>query len=190
MSDMQPFGHGFQASQFNDLCSLHGRDLQVASRMVVSIIGEQSDKPQLPIALTGSPDGGIVTLQLGGEVFSPLPGGDFQDNSGTPNLIPGQRITASDPFQLREVGRKDRQHLGLASPHVYCSRVEEGRPCQHSRRFEFSATFRAGDTRAGLIKDGRRRDCQGSQPLDCQLDDVARLEPATDGLGRELEDAA
>ena len=25
---------------------------------------------------------------------------------------------------------------------------------------------------------------EGSEPLDCQLDDVAGLEPATDGLGR------
>ena len=34
----------------------------------------------------------------------------------------------SDPFQLRVVRRKDGQHLGLASPHVYGSRAEEGGP--------------------------------------------------------------
>ena len=113
MSDMQSFGHGFQASQLNDLCSLHGRDFQVTSRMVLPMIGEQSDQPRLPIPLTGSPDSGFVTLQLRGEVFSPLPGGDLQHDSGTPDLIPGRRITVSDPFQLCDVGRKDRQHFGL-----------------------------------------------------------------------------
>src|SRR5262245_40274402 len=40
---------------------------------------------------------------------------DPQNHSSTPDLIPGRRTTGSDRFQLNDVWREDRQHLGLAS---------------------------------------------------------------------------
>jgi hypothetical protein len=56
--------------------------------VALPVIGEQSAQPQVPVALTGAPDGGLVALQLSGKIFSPLAGSNTQDNSGTANLIP------------------------------------------------------------------------------------------------------
>jgi hypothetical protein len=89
MGDVQSFGHRFKAGQSNDLCPLQRRDLPVTSRVALSLIGEQSDEPQVPIPLTSSPDRGVVALELRSKVFSPLARSDAQNNSGTPDLIPG-----------------------------------------------------------------------------------------------------
>ena len=104
MSDVQSFGHGFQTSKFNDL---QRRDLHATSRVALSLISEQSDEPKLPIPLTGSPDRGVVALELGSDVFSPLACSNSQNNSGTPNLIPGQCIAVCDSFQFGDVRRDD-----------------------------------------------------------------------------------
>src|SRR5262249_55718313 len=85
--DVEPFGHGLQASKLNDLGPLHGRDPQVASGVALPLIGKQPDEPQVPIPLAGSPNGGFVALELRSEVFAPLAGSDPQDNARTPNLI-------------------------------------------------------------------------------------------------------
>ncbi len=103
MCDVQSFGHRFQTSKSNDLCPLQRRNLHVTSRVALPLISEQSDQPQVPIPLTSSPDRGIVALELRSEVFSPLACSDAQNNSGTPNLIPGQRIAVSDLLQFGDV---------------------------------------------------------------------------------------
>jgi hypothetical protein len=89
MRDVQPFGDGFQTSEGHDLCSLQRSNLQVAPRVALPLIGEQSPKPRASVQLTGSPDGRFVAVELEGEVFSPLACGDSEEDSSTPNLIPG-----------------------------------------------------------------------------------------------------
>src|SRR5271165_5738404 len=128
MCDVQSFGHGFQTSKFNDLCPLQRRDLHATSRVALSLISEQSDEPKLPILLTGSPDRGVVALELESDVFSPLACSNTQNNSGTPNLIPGQCIAVCDSFQFGDVPRDDSQHIGLASTHTGSSHAEIGAP--------------------------------------------------------------
>ncbi len=127
MRDVQPFGDGFQTSEFNDLCSLHRRNLQVAPRVALPVISEQSPKPQASVQLTGSPDGRFVAVELEGEVFSSMACSDSEDNSSTSNLIPGRCITVSDPFQLGGVWRKDRQPFGSASTHGGSFYAENGK---------------------------------------------------------------
>src|SRR5262249_7448673 len=83
-------------------------------------------EPQVPVALTGPPDGGFVAPQLSGEVFSPLAGSNTQDNSGTSNLKPGRCVAVSDPLQFRAIWRGDRQHLRPASTHGSISHVDTG----------------------------------------------------------------
>src|SRR5262249_35919914 len=115
MRDVQSFGQGFQTSKFNDLCPLQGRDRQGTSGVFLPLIGEQSDEPEVPIPLAGSPEAGFVAVELGSEVFAPPACDDPQNHSSTPDLIPGRRTTGSDRFQLNDVWREDRQHFGLAS---------------------------------------------------------------------------
>src|SRR5262249_2925301 len=131
--DVQPFGHGFQTSEFDDLCPLHGGDPQVTPGVALPVIGEQSGEPQIPVALTGSPNGGFVALPLSGKVFSPLAGSNSQDNPGTSDLIPGRRLAVSNPLQLRDIWREDRQHLGLASTHGSTSHVDTGQSISIAR---------------------------------------------------------
>lgn len=126
MGDVQPFGHGLQAGEFDDLGPLHGGDPQVAAGVALPVIGEQSGEPHLPVALTSTPDGGLVALQLGGKGFPPLAGGNTQDDSGTSDLIPGRCVAVSDPLQFTDVWREDRQRLGLASTHGSTSHVHTG----------------------------------------------------------------
>src|SRR5512135_1653808 len=126
MRDVQPFGHGLQASQLNDLCPLHRRDPQVTSGAALPLIGKQAAEPPDPIPLTGSPDGGFVALEMSSEVFSPLASGDSQNNSRTSDLIPRRRVTVSDPLQLGHIRRVDRHHLGLAATHAGISHAETG----------------------------------------------------------------
>src|SRR5277367_3658324 len=128
MRDVQSFGHRLQTSKFDDLRPLYRRNHQVTARMALPLIGEQPVEPKLSIPLTGSPDGGFVALKLLSKDFSPLPGGNTQNNSSTSNLIPGRRVTVSDPLQLREVRRRYRQHYRLASSHRGTSRTEPGHP--------------------------------------------------------------
>src|SRR4051812_70653 len=61
---------------------------------------------------------------MSSEVFAPLACGDPQNNSRTPDLIPRRRVTVSDPLQLGQVLRVDRQHLGLAAAHAGTSHAE------------------------------------------------------------------
>jgi hypothetical protein len=88
MGDVQSLGYGLQAGKFDDLCSLHRGDAQVASGVALPVIGKQAAQTRVPIPLAGPPDGGLITTQLGSEVFLPLTGSDTQDNASTPNLIP------------------------------------------------------------------------------------------------------
>src|SRR5262249_31839972 len=82
------------------------------------LIGKQGVESRLPIPLTGSPNGGFIAPELSGEVFAPLACGDPQNNARTPDLIPGGRVTVSDPLQLGDIRREDRQYLGLAAAHI------------------------------------------------------------------------
>ena len=95
MRDVQPLGHGLQASQLNDLCPLHRRDPQVTSAVALPLIGKQATEPPVAIPVTGSPKGGFVALELRSEVISPLACGDPQNNSRTPDLIPRRRVTVT-----------------------------------------------------------------------------------------------
>jgi hypothetical protein len=103
MCDVQSSGHRFQTSKSDDLRPLQRRDLHVTTRVALSLISEQSDKPGVSIPLTGSPDRGVVALELRSEIFSTLASSDAQNNSGTPNLKPRQRIAVSDLFQFGDV---------------------------------------------------------------------------------------
>src|SRR5512140_203790 len=129
MRDVQPFGHGLQASHLNDLCPLHRRDPEVTSRVALPLIGKQAAEPPVPIPLTGSPNGGFVALELRSEVFSTLACGDPENNSRTPDLIPRRRVPVSDPLQLGDVRRVDRQRLGLAATHAGTSHAETEHWC-------------------------------------------------------------
>src|SRR5271165_3800290 len=56
MRDVQPFGHRFQTSEFNDLRSLHRSDLQFTSRVTLPLISEAAHKALALVPLTSSPD--------------------------------------------------------------------------------------------------------------------------------------
>jgi len=124
MCDVQSFGHEFQTSKFNDLYPLQRRDLHATSRVALSLISEQSDEPKLLIPLTGSPDRGVVALELGSDVFSPLACSNSQNNSGTPDLIPGQCIAVCDSFQFGDVWRENSEHIWLVSTNTGSSHAE------------------------------------------------------------------
>src|SRR5436190_19255474 len=150
MRDVQPSGHGLQASQLHDLCPLHGRDPQVTSGVALPLIGEQAAEPLVPIPLTGAPDGGFVALELSREDFASLACGDPQHNPRTPDLIPRRCVTASDPLQLGEVRRVDRQHLGLAATHAGTSDTKTEHwcsisGCSNSVQVFVPETLAAGD---------------------------------------------
>jgi hypothetical protein len=59
-------------------------------------IGQQARHSQLGIALTGSPDGGRIALQVQGNGLDRVTGSNGQDDAGTSDLIPGQGIAAGD----------------------------------------------------------------------------------------------
>jgi len=130
MRDVQPFGNGLETSKLNDLCPLHRGDSQVGSGVAFPLIGEQSDKPQVAIPLTSSPNGGFGALELCCKVFSPLACRDAQNNEGTtnnaspPNLIPRRRVAVRDPLQLDNICSENGQHFRLASTHADVSHTE------------------------------------------------------------------
>src|SRR5271170_7200785 len=118
MRDVQPFGHRFQTSEFNDLCPLHRSNLQITSRVALPLVSEQARKTQALVPLTGSPDGGFVAVELGSKDFAALAGRDSQNNTRTTHPEPRQRIAMGDPFQFGDVRGANRQYFGSASSHA------------------------------------------------------------------------
>src|ERR1019366_5537786 len=109
MRDVQSFGDRLQTGEFNDLRPLHRGNLHLPSRVALPLISEQTSKTQALVALTGSPDGGFVAIELGSKEFTAPACRNSQNNARTANLKPRRCVAMGQSLQLGDVRRVDLQ---------------------------------------------------------------------------------
>ncbi len=119
MRDVQPFGHGLQTCQFNDLRPLHGGDLQIPPRVASPAIREQTGQARVSISLAGSPDGCLRTRQGRRQDDAPLPFRHSKHDVRTTNSKPRPHIAMGNTHQIRFVGNANEQPVWLTSTHGY-----------------------------------------------------------------------
>src|SRR5271165_2028375 len=126
MRDVQPFGNRLQAGEFNDLCSLHGRDLLRMARIALPAITEQARQAILAIPLASPPHRGFITFEPSGDRALTFASGNSQHDLGTLDMEPGQGTAMGGGMQNIRITSNNDQSVGSATTHEVTSDPGEG----------------------------------------------------------------
>jgi hypothetical protein len=126
VGDVQPLGYRLQASEFDDLCPLHGGNLLRTAGITLPTVRKQTCQAILAIPLASPPNRGFVTFKPGGDRTLTFPSSDGQHDLGSLDLKPGQGTTMGGGMQSILIPSSNCQFLWSAPTHEATSHAVNG----------------------------------------------------------------